>query len=680
MKRRSFLKFAAGAGVGVLATPIPWQLTDDISIWTQNWPWVPKNPKGENSYAKTTSKLCPTACGLTVRSVAGQPVRALACPDHPLGGGVSALAAAELQLLYSPARLQLPLLRKGDGALVQVTWDEALAVLGRKLKEAGSSVACVSGDENGSSSEYLSAFLAALGSERIYLMPSEGQCASVAWEAMGGQGQPGYNLEDADFVLAVGANVLDSWGTAVRNRRIFGAKHPTGGKAEQRFIYAGPVQNNSAAAADGWIPLRPGAEAVFLLGLAAQALKAGRRSYAEGFSDLQRILAPLTPDAVEKISGVPAAAQAELAKALLEAKAPLVLAGSPFNSGSGALPLAASYALNMLIGSAGRTLTALPLYSAGLKGAQSRQQIYRRDLAWLMDAGLASKAKAVIFYDANPAYALPNAGAVAEAIKNIPFKVSFSAFYDETAQLCDLVLPCSAGIERLDDVESPYGCGKPFYALCRPLAKPAFTSRHGLDVLADLAASALGKKLPRYAEVLAAKAGAVGVNWKPGEENPVFEGSRLLSVGSLRFNAQVLGKAARLAPGPDLALAPVYRNALGTAQTGIPPFNLKTVRDSELAGKDMYVMLNRATAAKLKVRQDDFVRLASAAGELGARVRIFEGVMDGCVGVNLGFGHTALDQFSRDKGGNAFALMSMTREDETGLSSWLRTEVTVSRA
>jgi hypothetical protein len=47
LSRRCFLSFAIGAAVGINLTPLPWKLTDDLSIWTQMWPWTPVPSDGE---------------------------------------------------------------------------------------------------------------------------------------------------------------------------------------------------------------------------------------------------------------------------------------------------------------------------------------------------------------------------------------------------------------------------------------------------------------------------------------------------------------------------------------------------------------------------------------------------------------------------------------------------------
>ena len=127
------MKFIAGASAGIMATPLPWKLLDDVSIWTQNWPWIPSNVKGATSFTRAVSKTCPSSAAFMVRLVDGRPVRVLPAEDHPLGGGLTALAVAEVQLLHSPARVKRPLLRGPDGAFTELPWSKAAEMLADKL-------------------------------------------------------------------------------------------------------------------------------------------------------------------------------------------------------------------------------------------------------------------------------------------------------------------------------------------------------------------------------------------------------------------------------------------------------------------------------------------------------------------------------------------------------------------
>ena len=67
----------AGASAGIMVTPLPWKLLDDVSIWTQNWGWIPRLQPGPNSFVPVVSKMCPSAVAMQVRLVEGRPVRAL---------------------------------------------------------------------------------------------------------------------------------------------------------------------------------------------------------------------------------------------------------------------------------------------------------------------------------------------------------------------------------------------------------------------------------------------------------------------------------------------------------------------------------------------------------------------------------------------------------------------------
>ena len=687
MKRRAFIKltgFSAGIGAGVAFTPIPWQLMDDTAIWTQNWSWIPRNPKGESTYTHTTSKLCPSGCGVKVRLLNGTPLRALSSPEHPLGGGISALAASEVQLMHSPARVQRPLLRTSDGAHIRISWEEAGAMLAEKFREAGKDLLCLSGDDTGTSSAVLSALLSGLGSSKMYFMPSDAQCASIAWNLSRpgrSDSQMGFDIERGTFVLAIGANAMETWGTFIRNRRVVCAKRDEG--RGFGMVYAGPVQNQTAAAADSWIAIKPGTEAVFALGLINLLIsKYERRVNATGFSALERGAAAFTPDQVEKLTGVAPAALERLCEQLVEASSPIVLCGSEMGQGGGVAQALAGLALNLLIGA---PLTSVPLHTASLTGAKSRSSIYRNDfMRAFVSTGGRIDAKAAIFYEANPAYGLPDCKAVARAIKQIPFKVCFTSFFDETAKLCDLVLPTPVGMERLDDIESPFGCGRVFYGLSRKLMKPQTDNRHGIDVLLAVAGE-LGLRLPAtYEDVLRAKASEMGLGWGDLNDGKTFErGAGTVSASEFSFEnygKMLFDGVKTLQAGHLLTITPMCKNAMGTAQTGIPPFAVKTIRGGDLSGREMSVFVNRKTAAGLGLARNDRVKLTVGQNELTARVNVFNGVADDTVGVYLGFGHTALDGFSQNKGGNLFELLSPTEEAGYGLMAWNKTGVTITKA
>lgn len=690
--RRGFIKFIAGGAVGSLFTPIPWQINSGLALWSQNWPWIPRNIDGADNYVHTVSKLCPSGCGLKVRTVGGQPIRAIGDPKHPLSGGkLSSLAAAEVQLLYSPARVKRPLRKSADGAFVAISWTEAEALLQEKLSAlvgGQNKVACVSGDETGTINEVLAGFTAKTGSSDFYVMPCELQTAIKVWqEIMGGQGQPGYDIENATYVLALGADILESWGTVVRNRRAYAASRPHGQQPKVKFVYAGPVQNNTAVGCDQWIPIKPGTQAVFALGLANQLIQAGGSYDSADFAEFKTLAAAYTPEKVKEICGVAPNVLANLAKEIKAASAPLVIPGSEFSQGGSAATLLAGFACNFLLGGLNKPggMTALPEIAKVVEAAPDRKAMFANDFVGFLqavDKG-AKKPEVLILYEANPVYALPQAEAMGKALAKIPFKVSFTSFLDETAIACDLVLPVPMGLERIDDLVSPYGCGQALYCAVHPVAAPVVDAKNAGDVILGLAKKLnLNLGFASFKDVLNAKAGKVGAKFDDLKNGKFVQSPTLQTQPIPAVKATVLAAALKTtAPdsGYPLALATIAKLNFGAPNCATPPFNLKTIRDTELKGKDFFVQMNKATASKQGLAPGDRIKLVSKAGECCARVHIFEGVMNDVVAAPLGFGHTAYDEFTKGKGDNIAKVLVPATEAGSNIPVWIGTMVKIAK-
>jgi len=714
LDRRAFLGLVAGGAVGTMFTPIPWKLIDDAAIWTQNWSWIPKVPKGQIDYVTTSSKLCPAGEGLKIMRVAGNPVTAGGNPEHPLSqGGVSALARSEVYMLYSPARIKSPLKKSGK-TFSPITWEQALLEMADKLGAAKGSVACVSGDGTGTVNEVLSAFVGKLGSVGYFMMPSEATTAAKAMKLMGAQGQAGYDFENADTVLVLGADIFETWGTSTRNRKAFGAKRPVGAKPASNYIYVGPTRNNTAAVCDQWIPATATDLGVVALGIAWHLLKGGATSTAPGFDTFKAVVnGGFGPEDVKRATGIAPEVLAGVAKALASAKAPLVVAGSPFGQGLGAGPFIAGMSLNLLLGRLNRPggVYALPELATVVPGALSRAAMLDGDLPAFLKGvatGHTPAPKALLVYDANPAYGLPETATMAKALEKIPFKVSFASFMDETAAMCDLILPNSLPLERYDDVATPYGSGFCLYSLVRPIQKPVYDTKTSADVILTLAKKlSVDLKFDSFLQVLKEKVVTLGkasggfiakgiMPWQvaAGKPAPAMVGADLWKVlesgyawtmvgpvtqNGMGFAPELLAKAVKPAKVPSsvVTLVPYAQLRTGTPMTGIPCQDLTTVPETELVAETTFVRLNSETAKALGLKKGATVKLSGAGVDCKAKVHIFESVMTGVVSAPLGFGHTAFDLFSKDKGANYLSLMALAEEPGSGMSVWTASEVKI---
>lgn len=679
LDRRGFVKFVVGGVAGTLFTPVIWQSLDDVSIWSQNWPWIPRVPTGEVKSKAALSKLCSAGCAVKVKTVGGQPYAAIGNTANPMSkGGICPVCAGGAQLMYSPARVKSPMKKVGEGKYEAIKWEDAEAMLVEKLtplKGQEGKLAVICGDETGSAGDVFSAFAAGMGGGYC-LMPSEMYTATKGVKLMGGNGQPGFDLAGADLVLMIGADALDGWGTSVANQKAFAAR------SAAAYVYAGPVLNNTSAVCDKVVTVNASGLAAFSLGLANQLIAAGAVSSAPDFADYKALAAKFTPEAVEAATGVKADVLKDIAAKLKAAKAPVVVAGAGVGQANGAVDFVAAASLNVLLGrvNVAGGMTVLPAAPKAIASAVGRESA--KDAASFLAQVATGKAApaALLVYDANPAYALPQAADMAKALGNIAFKVSFATYMDETASLADLILPAPHPYERNDDALNPYGVAKPTYLAGKPVVKkPAFDCKDSVDVLLA-AAGKVGVSLgfETYADVIKAKASALGADLDALTAGGVWTSEA--KGGNLSLGASALAKVApAAADAKALAVAPVGRLAFGTGTLATPPANLLIVRETELSGKDLIVQMNAATAKAAGLAQGAKVKLTAGSAEIKARLNVSESVAAGTVAVPMGFGRSAWDEFTKGKGENVYKILTASEEAGTGMKVWAGSTVAVAK-
>ena len=204
--RRDVFKFAGGAVAGALLTPAPWRLIKDSSLWTQNWPGVPKPVRGEIRTKHTNCALCPAGCAIRARCVGDQPVS--------LAGAGCAFGVTAHHLPYHPARLRKGPIEEASAALAMRKPQDRIAVLDLNPGRTASwTFRRVMGVLNG-----------------VYIAPEVNPVS--------------YDLHAVRTVLSVGAPLLEGWGTPAN---VFAARE------KFYLIHAGAVETPTAMLADEWI-------------------------------------------------------------------------------------------------------------------------------------------------------------------------------------------------------------------------------------------------------------------------------------------------------------------------------------------------------------------------------------------------------------------------------------------
>ena len=263
VSRRDLLVGSAGVAAGLVFTPVPWKLLGDVSIWTQNWPWIPQPAHGPVETKQSVCTLCAGGCGIRVRMAAGWPVGVSGVSAHPLTkGALCPLAYAAQQLNWHPSRLR-EVRHRGRAA----SWAEAKGAFERACSEGP--VAIVDGRPGRAASSVFAAFAAKhngnyqalLGPESRALQPYA-EWSGVPVSALG------YDLENARTVVSFGAPVLDGWGTPGRFTRLWSERAAGQADPQLRLIQIEPALSRTAARAWRWVPLKEGSEAALAAGLA----------------------------------------------------------------------------------------------------------------------------------------------------------------------------------------------------------------------------------------------------------------------------------------------------------------------------------------------------------------------------------------------------------------------------
>lgn len=530
--RRDFLKFAGAGALGAATSGITLQglsrfnealAAEEIEV-----------PSGPEAWKLSICTLCPSGCGLRVRTIGARAVGIQGNPLHPVNhGGLCPRGVAGLQVLYHPDRLRAPLKSnggRGSGRWEEISWEQAIEEFAsrlRKLRDSGEghTLALVSRDERSLLSRFLRRFLFAFGSPNYLVMPSGLDAVQAALYFQQGTTHPvAYDLPNTRYLLSFGANLLEGWGSPTAVMRAFGRWRDSSGGRRTKFVQIEPRYSLSAARADEWVSLRPGAEAALALGMAYVLITeelydaAFVRDHTFGFEDWKDatgqthigfrslVMNEYRLNDVATLTEVPPMTILRLAREFARNR-PALAIGDRQTSTLPGNPYAAMavHSLNALVGSIDAPGGVLIQPAAPLPEAEEhRGQAVRQprlsdrverpwpgnDIGALMaaiDSGRPYPVKALILNDVNPVFSLPNGQTLHRNLEKIPFLVSFASFLDETSSLADLILPVPVDLEKWQESSSPPTFPYALQSISAPVVEPRQQQRHIADVLLEVA-------------------------------------------------------------------------------------------------------------------------------------------------------------------------------------------------
>lgn len=275
--RRTFLKGTAGAaGGGALASFLSGKPRTLVA-------GAEKAAASAEEWVPTTCWIGKQDCGILARRINGRVVKLEGNPDHPLNRGtLCPKGMAQIMAVYDPNRVKAPLIRTNEkgrpGTWRQISWDEALKLVGEKVKEVRARDKRLLVWQKGRSKGeafYDNAFVKASGATKLH---HGAYCSDAGYRAceytIGLHGVLHPDFRHCRYLLSWGWNITNAggnkfcwitWPQQLVQARERGLKVVA---IDPRLRAAGPF-------ADEWLPIRPGTDLALALALSNVLIERG---------------------------------------------------------------------------------------------------------------------------------------------------------------------------------------------------------------------------------------------------------------------------------------------------------------------------------------------------------------------------------------------------------------------
>ncbi len=667
MDRRDFFKIVTVSTAGAAATGCG---SKDALIPLL----VPEHniPIGEEIWHPAVCTECAAGCGTLVRVMGaervidqkGEKVRQRVAavkkiegnPLDPISGGrLCARGQAVVQALYHPDRLQSAMKRQGDrgkAAFAAVSWDDAVAGVGEKIRAADPSrIVFLTGPNAGSRSAAIQGFLTAIKAPQAVVCSLADFAIErkAAEQALGWNGLPVYDIANATHILGVGADFLGGWASPVYYARQFGQFRQGRQGIRGNLFQAESRFSTTAAAADRWLPIAPGSEPQFIAAVARILIDAKLAPNVGALpQNVAQAFRSADVSAMLKATGLEAKRTVPMILEFGASHAPLVLAGASALHTNSLDAVAASHYLNLMLGNVGKP-------GGVLAPAVSAVNLQTSDLA-----GRLSNAQVILIDGTNPAYILPRSSGIIDALNKADTVISFAPLVDDSSAFADFILPDHHPLESTVAV-APIVSDRTAMAVAEPFVMPLYDTQAVEKTLAAIA----GKLNASYTATTPADLVKPLLKGDASYAETAREGGIWLAPDP---------KPAPAKPGKDMGLsAATFDGDPGQFPLFFQPYLSLQFHDgssshlpwmqelpdpASSAIWSLPIEIDSKTAASLGIAEGDLVRVQSAHGAIEAPAFIHPAAIPGVVSMAIGGGHTHFGRYASGLGANPLAILS----------------------
>jgi len=473
ISRRSFLKATAATAAAVSLSTL------DIKSWSK------AQAENVNSVVikkiPSTCNACSSQCGLIAYTKNGRLWKLEGHPDHSSSHGkLCARGHGYATLIYSPERITQPMKRVADGDFEPISWEQAYAEIGEKMKSVlqtyGPEQIALIQNPTPVGVVYATRFIHALGSANYYTHNVACNNSRDAGFNHTLGGVPSADVANSKYIMFIGR----SYGDGIKPSSLSALTKAK--DAGAKVVIVDPRYNNTGPFADEWLAIRPGTDLALVLAMANVLIEKDLydqqfiAKHSIGFAEFKTEVAQYTTDWAEEKTGIKKEIIERIAIEMAMAKPKAVIEqswrgafGCNYANSTETARMVALF--NAMLGNIQQEGGHIFGIGAGL-GELDHDQHPQPEVTLTKEGqedfplaprgrGIANivplrakegKMKAVIVNRANPAIGYGNPEYYKEAFALIDLVVTIDVQMSETALLSDYVLPEPCYLERDDAV------------------------------------------------------------------------------------------------------------------------------------------------------------------------------------------------------------------------------------
>lgn len=632
--RRDFLK-ALGFGVGAVTLAACQKVPVHKSI-----PYLIKpeevTPGIANYYTSTYE-----GHAILVKTREGRPIKIEGNPNDVLSkGGVSAQAQASVLDLYDVNRLKDPKKDGGDAgwAGIDTFVKSELAAIkagGKKIRLVSSTIT------SPSTLAVIADFITQYPNTRHITYDAVSYTGIIQGNqnSFGKAVLPHYQFDKADVIVSFGADFLGTWISPAEFTRQYVSNRNNKSlqsKKMSRHIQFETGMSLTGSNADVRIAIKPSEEGVALVTL------------------YNAISGSTLPGSTKLTNATADKAITIVAKELQAAKGKaLVVAGS-----NDVATQVLVNAINSLLGSYGTTID-LDNPSRQYAGNDAEIVEFVNELE-------RGEVDGVFFLNANPAYDYYKSKDIADGLKKVRLKVSFSDHADETASLCNVIAPNHYYLESWGDDNAIEG----YYTVLQPTINPVYNTRQAEQSLLIWADNAV-KEYYTYVrnnwdKNLLAKGGLSGQKGWETLLQTGFVNVAAKPAGTYTFSRDlnavtqtVLDHSNALATGDKFEIQLYQTVAMRDGKRANNPWLQELPDPVSKVTWENFAAMSPTDIKKKGYEEGDVIKIEVNGYAIAVPVLSQPGQTLGTISVAVGYGRTHAGPVGNDKGKNAFPFHSL---------------------